>query len=138
MDQMKSPIAYTRTIELRKSNRYHVYAPVRFCWAASNGLPRSGEGTTRDIDTTGAYINASELPPVRALVQLDIVLSNLSDGGPGAHLVGEGMVLRVDPQGNSNGNLPWGLESGFAVSVQFYLESSESVLTHLKSCGRVM
>ena len=91
---------------------------------------------TRDIDTTGAYINACELPPLGALVQMNIMLSNPSDGGPGAHLIGEGVVLRVDP--HSNGNIRGVSEGGFAVSVQFYLESSESVLAHLKSSGRVM
>lgn len=76
----------------------------------------------------GAYINTAEPPPVGALVQMDIMLPNLS-GGPGVHFDGEGVVLRVEPP---NAKTTSASESGFAVSVQFYLESSESVLSHLK------
>jgi len=89
---------------------------------------------TRDIDTNGAYINASEPPPVGALVQIDIMLPNLS-GGPGVHLTGEGVVLRLEPH---NAKATRASESGFAVSVQFYLQSPDSVLTHLKRSERLM
>ena len=131
---MKAQIAFTRTIEQRKNHRYCLSAPVFFFWATPNGPPQSGEGMTRDIETNGAYINASEPPPVGALVQMDIMLPNLS-GGPGVHLTGEGLVLRVEP---SDAKTTRGSESGFAVSVQFYLQSSESVLTHLKRSERLM
>jgi hypothetical protein len=132
---MRAPIASTRTIELRKSCRYRLSAPVFFCWATPDTQLQSSEGVTRDIDTTGAYIKALQLPPVGALVQLDIMLPSLVDGGPGAHLTGEGVVLRVEPH---NCRMPSVSESGFAVSVQFYLQSSESILSHLRSSGRVM
>ena len=131
---MKGPIASTRTIEQRKNYRYCLSAPVFFYWATSNGPAQSGEGMTRDIDTNGAYINASETPPVGALVQMDIMLPNLSRG-PGVHLTGEGVVLRVEPP---NTKTKGASESGFAVSVQFYLQSPESVLSHLKRSERVM
>ncbi len=65
---------------------------------------------------------------------MDIMLNNLS-GGPGVHLTGEGVVLRVEPPNAKN---PSASDSGFAVSVQFYLQSAESVLSHLKRSGRVM
>jgi hypothetical protein len=131
---MRTPIASSRTIEQRKSHRYCLSAPVFFYWATPNGPPQNGEGMTRDIDTNGAYINASEPPPVGALVQMDIMLPNLS-GGPGVHLTGEGIVLRVEPP---NAKTTSASDSGFAVSVQFYLQSPESVLSHLKRSERVM
>ena len=131
---MKSPIAYTRTIEQRKNYRYCLSAPVFYCWATPNGPAQSGEGMTRDIDTNGAYINSSEPAPVGALVQMDIMLPNRS-GSPGVHLTGEGVVLRVEPV---NTRTTGTSESGFAVSVQFYLQSAESVLSHLKRSERVM
>jgi hypothetical protein len=65
---------------------------------------------------------------------MDIMLPNLS-GGPKVHLTGEGVVLRVE---TGNGKTTSASESGFAVSVQFYLQSSESVLSHLKRSERVM
>lgn len=132
---MKAPIAYTRTIELRKNTRYRLSAPALFYWATQNGPPQSGEGTTRDIDKTGAYINAQQLPPVGALVQMDITLPNMAGHGPGVHLTGEGVVLRVEPH---EAKVASALESGFAVSMQFYVEPSESVLSHLNGSGRVM
>jgi hypothetical protein len=132
---MKAPIASTRIIEQRKNHRYYLIAPVFFYWATPNGLPQDGEGMTRDIDTNGAFINASEPPPFGALVQMDIMLPNFTDGGPGVHLTGEGVVLRVE---RPNAKTRSASESGFAVSMQFYLKSSESVLTHLKRSERVM
>jgi hypothetical protein len=132
---MKAPIAYTRTIELRKSNRYRLSAPVFFFWAPQNRPPQSDEGMTRDVNTTGVYVSADETPPVGALVQMDIMLPNLAHGGPGIHLTGEGVVLRVDPRGAKASGTN---EGGFAASVQFYPEPSELVLSHLKGSGGVM
>lgn len=90
---------------------------------------------TRDVHRTGAYIDASELPPVGALVQLDIVLPNPADNSPKVHLIGEGMVLRVEPDRSTPSGPSRG---GFAVSVQFYVESSESVVSHLRGSERAM
>ena len=132
---MKKQIAHSRTIELRKNYRYRLSAPVFFYWATPNGPPESGDGMTRDINTAGAYISSMELPPVGARVQMDIMLPNIMGGELGAHLTGEGLVLRVDPQ---NEKAPSTSESGFAVSMQFYVESSESVLSRLKHSERLM
>jgi hypothetical protein len=131
---MKAPIASTRTIEQRKNQRYCLSVPVFFYWATPSGPAQSGEGLTRDIDTSGAYIIASQPPPIGALVQLDIMLPNLP-GTTGVHLTGEGVVLRVDPRSPKRASTS---ESGFAVSMQFYLQSQESVLSHLKRSEQVM
>ena len=132
---MKVGEARARIIELRKNYRYHLSAPVFYYWAALNGPSESGDGMTRDIDTAGAYIKSIELPPVGALVQVDIMLPTLWVGGPGAHLIGEGVVLRREP---TNPKAPSTSQSGFAVSMQFYVESAESVLSHLKRSERLM
>lgn len=120
---------------MRKSYRFRLSAPAFYCWVAPSGTPESGDGVTRDIDTTGAYINAMELPPVGARVQMDIMLPNILGGEIGVHLTGEGVVRRVETNG---GESPDASESGFEVSMQFYVESSESVLSHLKRSGRLM
>lgn len=99
-----------------------------------NGASESGDGLTRDIDQTGAYIYTRELPPVGARVQMDIMLPTLSGRGAGAHLTGEGLVLRIEPRSEE---MPSSPESGFAVSMQFYVESAESVLSHLKRTERL-
>jgi hypothetical protein len=132
---MKAQIAHARTIELRKNYRYRLSAPVFFYWATPNELPQSGDGMTRDIDSAGAYINSCELPPVGARVQMEIMLPTILGGELGAHLTGEGVVLRVEP---NNGKALGSSDGGFAVSVQFYVQSSESVLSHLKRSERLM
>jgi hypothetical protein len=131
---MKAQVIYTKDLERRKAHRYQLRALAFFFWAMQGEPLESGEGVTRDIDTAGAYINAIELPPVGAMVQLDILLPTVSDSRPGAHLIGEGVVLRVDAHGSTIHDCPPG---GFAISVQFYLDTSESVLTHLRCADRV-
>lgn len=122
-------------LELRKATRYRLSAPALFMWAPHDGEPQSGQGVTRDINTFGVYVLTNALPPAGALVQIEIVLPKLADTGPGMHLTGEGVVLRVDPRGTrANGNT----ECGFAASVQFYPEPTESVLSHLKISGQVV
>ena len=122
-------------IELRKSNRYALRVPVLFEWAPQNGEPQSGRGVTRDINTFGVYIMTDALPPVGALVQMDILLPKLEAPGFGMSLAGEGIVLRVEPCGSESGGTN---EPGFAASVQFYPETTESALSHLETFGRVV
>jgi hypothetical protein len=122
-------------IELRKSNRYALRAPVLFDWAPQTGEPQSGRGVTRDINTFGVYIVTEALPPVGALIQMDILLPKLEAPGFGMSLAGEGIVLRVEPSGSESGGTN---EPGFAASVQFYPETTESALSHLETFGRVV
>ena len=122
-------------LELRKAKRYRLSAPALFMWAPHEGKPQSGQGVTRDINTFGVYVLTDALPPVGALVQLEILLPKLADTGSGMHLTGEGVVLRVDPRGpRADGTS----EGGFAASVQFYPEATESVLSHLETSGQVV
>jgi hypothetical protein len=122
-------------IELRKSNRYALRAPVLFDWAPQNGEPQSGRGVTRDINTFGVYIVTDALPPVGALVQMDILLPKLEAPGFGMSLAGEGIVLRVEPGRSESAGTS---EPGFAASVQFYPETTGSALSHLETFGRVV
>lgn len=117
-------------IELRKTKRYRLNAQAHFLWAAPERTPQSGRGVTRDINASGVYVKTDDLPPVGALVQLDILLPKLEDPGFGMSLAGEGVVLRVEPNG------PHGAcadEAGFAASVQFYPEETAAVLSRLET-----
>lgn len=116
-------------IELRKTRRYRLSAPALFLWAPHEGKPKSGQGVTRDINASGVYVLTDVLPPVGALVQLDILIPKLGDHGFGMSLAGEGVVLRVEPQGAGTS------EAGFAASVQFYPEETASVLSRLETSG---
>ena len=126
----KTIIGHTRAIELRKASRYRMSASAIFAWAPHDGQPQSAQGITRDINASGVYIQADAVPPVGALIQLDISLPSLAGSGSGMHLYGEGIVLRGEPNGAKNAGAA---ESGFAASVQFYPEPAEVVLSHLKS-----
>jgi hypothetical protein len=118
------------TIELRKAKRYQLSALALFMWAPQSGTPHSGRGVTRDINTFGVYVQTDAMPPVGALVQMEIVLPKLADNSPGMHLHGEGVVLRCDHGGAH--------ESGFAASAQFYPETADVVLSQLKVSGQIV
>lgn len=122
-------------LDLRKAKRYPLSAPTLFTWARHEGKVRSGQGIIRDINTLGVYVLTNTLPPVGALVQMEIMLPKLTDTGPGMRLTGEGVVLRREPKGtNEAGNA----SGGFAASMQFYPGTTDSVLSHLKTSGHVM
>jgi hypothetical protein len=81
----------------RKSMRYPVKAPVSFWWKDENGNQRQGEGTSRDVSETGAFVFAPGCPPVGADIALRIFLVAL----PGAttrivRMEVDGRVLRVE------------------------------------------
>jgi hypothetical protein len=119
-----------KAIELRKAIRYQLSAPALFMWATQDGKPHSGQGVTRDINTSGVYVVTDAVPPVGARVQLEIVLPKLADDSPGMHLQGEGIVFRCEFQEAG--------KSGFAASAQFYPEGTESVLSQLKASAHLV
>ena len=114
--------------EMRKAKRYRLSAPALFMAAPREGKPQSGRGVTRDINAFGVYILTDTSPPVGARVQLDILLPKLEDPGFGMSLAGEGVVVRVEPQGSESAEPR---KAGFAASVQFYPEETASVLSRL-------
>jgi hypothetical protein len=131
---MKPAIKTARTVELRRANRYRLSAPVFFYWAPANGPAQSGQGTTRDINTYGVYVQTDKLPPAGVLVQMDILLPKLAFSGSGVHLTGEGVVLRVERHGSNDSDTP---EGGFAASVQFYPEAAELGLYASRRTGEL-
>ena len=110
-------ISNTKAMEMRKVARYRLVTKVSFIWALQSGRSLSGEGMTRNINISGVYIMTDGLPPVGALIQMDIFLPNLTDAGSGMQLYGEGVVLRAEPRDAKDAD---SFESGFAASVQFY------------------
>ena len=131
---MKTTTANVRSVELRKANRYRLSVPVFFFWEHKNEPEEHGEGVTRDINTSGAYVITNELPPLGARVLMDILLPKLTLAGNGMHMTGEGVVIRVDLSAGKDS----GACGGFAASLQFYPEKSELVLEHFKCSGRVV
>lgn len=113
---MKATIKMQRAIELRRAKRYQLSAPTFFLWAPQHKKPESGHGVTRDINTFGVYVLTDSLPPVGALLQMEILLPKLMATGFGMLLHGEGIVLRTDSHSTEGIGA---LGRGFAASVQF-------------------
>jgi hypothetical protein len=124
---MRAYVTSVRTTELRKGNRYRLNAPVQFLWSSQDGVPHSGQGVTRDINTTGVYVQVNVFPPAGSRIQMEILLPGLSNARHGMHLSGEGIVIRTEPRRPA-------CEGGFAAEVQFYPETQEGLLSHL-SCS---
>ena len=129
-DAVKNDNHMRNAIDLRKATRYRLSAPTLFMWASRDGRPKNGRGFTRDVNTSGVFIETDALPPVGARVQIEIVLPNLADSGPGMHLQGEGIVLRCACGGAT--------QSGFAASAQFYPETIDVVLSRIKVFGQIV
>jgi len=110
-------------------------APALFLWAPHEGEPQGGQGVTRDINASGVYVLTDQLPPVGALIQVEVLLPKMEDSSVGMSLAGEGVVLRVEPSGSQGAGTS---ERGFAASVHFYPESMASALSHLDSFGPVV
>jgi hypothetical protein len=88
--------------------RYPVRAPVSFSWNDENGNPCEGQGTSRDVSETGAFVFAPACPPAGAHVKLGIVLVELPGPTKIVRMEVDGRVLRVE-QSTAAGS------SGFAV-----------------------
>jgi hypothetical protein len=101
-----------------------------FLWKPKDGKPQRSQGVTRDINASGIYVLANELPAVGALVLMDISLPKMGDHGLGLSLTGEGVVIRVEPGGSHGADTR---KAGFAASVQLYPEASASVLSRLET-----
>jgi PilZ domain len=105
-------------LELRRSRRFPLSAPVFFCWVDRDGTLHDHSGTTRDVSMAGAFIVADIAPHLGAPIGVDIYLPvDVSGRVVGLH--GEGTVARVDGPGQTG--------SGFAAEVMFQTRSSGDV-----------
>ena len=62
-------------MELRNRVRYRFSADAVFVWEGAQHGRLLGEGVTRDISLTGAFVFTLTCPPVGTTVQLDVFLS---------------------------------------------------------------
>ncbi|MGA8532165.1 MAG: PilZ domain-containing protein [Acidobacteriaceae bacterium] len=105
--------------EVRSERRFLIAAPVAFWWPGQEGTMQAAKGRTLDISKRGVRVRAAECPPKGALIQLTIVLPRMSDSGHTLTLQGEGVVIRVDHDGENSTETE---ETAFAALVQFYPE----------------
>jgi hypothetical protein len=84
---------------------------VTFQWTNGSGEPRRGEGRSRDISEHGAFVFASNCPPVGSNVVLMIDLEGIPDEIGALPVQVEGEVLRVEQSPAERGMLT----DGFAL-----------------------
>jgi len=82
-------------MERRKLTRYPLSVPVLFTWRGKNGPLLRGEGLTRDISASGAYVLSTAAPPVDAVLKVEFSLPRPSGKGQ-TRIKGKLVVLRVD------------------------------------------
>src|SRR5271169_682171 len=84
-------------MELRNRVRYRLTANAVFAWEGAQHNRLQGEGVTRDISLTGAFILTSTCPAVGTTVQLDVYLSRTpSDASRTMRIRTDATVIRVD------------------------------------------
>ena len=110
------------TKELRNANRYRVAALASFWWSGSDELVHSGQGTTRNISSSGALIEAGVCPPNGIKIHVELRLPRIKGSDHTMLLHGEGVVVRVQDKHTSHAH---GQAVRFAVSVQFYPEKGD-------------
>jgi hypothetical protein len=81
-------------VHRRKCNRYQLSLPVIFSWEDAQGVRHEKAGVTRDLSVRGAFVFATNPPPLNAKIKLKGYLP------PGGQVVpvqmfGEGKVARV-------------------------------------------
>ena len=63
----------------RKGSRHELQFSVRFSWKGLPGVWLYGEGVTRDMSMTGAYVYTHTCPPVHAVLRTEILLPGIGD-----------------------------------------------------------
>ena len=97
-----------RPVERRKNVRYRLRVPVVFYWESPQHDRLQGEGVTRDISVSGAYLLTATCPPADATVQVEIIVSSVL--GTVKPLIKAKMrVLRVEHDPANQG------QSGFSI-----------------------
>ena len=107
----------------RKKMRFPVVASVFFRWKDANGNEHRGEGTSRDISETGAFVLTAVSPPLGADIELRISLVGLLKTTTAGRMELGGRVLRVEQTTAAGKGI-----GGFAVLTQevIFLEQDES------------
>ena len=97
------PIAHRSefAVERRKGIRYRMNASVLFRWSGPEEEHCQGEGITRDMSVSGAFIVTATCPPPNAVIRMEVFLP-LSDGGSKALMQADMMVLRVEHEIEGN------------------------------------
>jgi hypothetical protein len=87
----------SRLAELRNRCRYRLKADAVFAWATLEDGLLVGDGITRDIGLAGAFISASDCPPIGTKVELEVALyPGTGLKRPKVRVLIESTVVRVE------------------------------------------
>ena len=81
--------------ERRNDIRYRLNATVKFRWSRPEDGHYQGEGVTRDMSVTGAFVFTATCPPPNSVIQMEAFFP-LSKDGSTAQMKADMMVLRVE------------------------------------------
>ena len=95
----------------RKTLRYEVRARVIFHWADREGVSRESEGFTRDVSPKGAYVFASDCPPLGTPVEMTIDLPGVGKVSNNPHIRADCFVLRVDKAGATHATIGFSVQN---------------------------
>jgi PilZ domain len=92
-------------MELRNRVRYRLSADAVFAWEGAKDARLLGDGITRDISITGAFVFTTTSPPVGTIVHLDVFLSSRQGRGPerSVRIETEAEVVRVEHSAMAEG-----------------------------------
>jgi PilZ domain len=92
-------------MELRNRVRYRLSADAVFAWEGAKDARLLGDGITRDISITGAFVFTTTSPPVGTIVRLDIFLSSSQGRGleKTVRIETEAEVIRVEHLATAEG-----------------------------------
>jgi hypothetical protein len=81
----------------RTAIRFPLQASVVFWWTDETGTYRQGEGKSRDVSESGAFVIAVSCPAPGSSVGLRMFLDAFPDRTRALRMNVEGRVLRVEP-----------------------------------------
>lgn len=87
------------SVERRRDTRYVMRIPVVFRWRSSRSDSARGEGVTRDMSISGAYIVTSRCPPANSMVEIEVV-PFARRSMPRGVVKAKMKVLRIEPGDN--------------------------------------
>ena len=79
---------------MRAATRYPLRFPVLLSWVL-DGDGGTGDGFTRDVSTMGLFVESTASLPIGTPINVDLVLQTRAASGSGAHLRGNGSVVRL-------------------------------------------
>jgi PilZ domain len=92
------------SMELRNRVRFRLFADAVFNWEGPERKRLFGEGITRDLSVSGAFIFTRSCPPVGAMLELEIFLSPVpGTRGRNVQIKTEARVIRVEHSASAEG-----------------------------------